>query len=531
MPVGIENQAYGLLAGGISDVALTFSLQAGHGARFGSFPAGTFKYAALIRTDGTTEFVKITSRSTDSLTVVRGQQGSTAVTFSINDRIEMCPDKGTMAEFPQLGLAANAVVAAGTVSAMTATLASGGDAASLSDGFQLTVTALGANTSTAPTFNLTIGTDTGAKIIVRPDGSALATSDIPGAGFRMALLYNLALDRWVLQNPAMLSTSEIAQVPHWGMNAVINGDMRFAQRGTIADTAVGNAFAGYTLDRWQSNRSGDATGLTTYRSADTDVPVGSQYAMIMQRTVGNASTAACAAYYSGTLEDTLWLRGQQVAFTFKAKCGANYSGATLAARLYTTATYSGTDARVYNFTAPVEVVVITATLTTGWQQFIGFGTIPTDTKQFGIVFNWAPSGVAGADDTVRITRVRVVPAIVRNGLAVAAPVVPPIPFEVERGLCERFCRVYSAGDASGQMFAGAGYNLAGSGNFVNVPFAPRMRVTPTVDFSGVTWNLNNVGAPVPFIGVAGMSLSYTTIATNSWFGLMTAGQAVVSAEV
>ncbi|MBY0439316.1 MAG: hypothetical protein K2W80_14100, partial [Burkholderiales bacterium] len=118
-PVGIENQAYGQLAGAVLATDVVFTLQSGQGARFGAFPAGMFKTARVVRTDGTLEYVKITSRSGDALTVARGQQGSAAITFSINDRIEIVPDKGTMAEFVQRGLLEQMLVAGGTADAIT----------------------------------------------------------------------------------------------------------------------------------------------------------------------------------------------------------------------------------------------------------------------------------------------------------------------------------------------------------------------------------------------------------------------------
>lgn len=532
MPVGIENQAYGVLAGGISAVAVAVSIQVGQGARFGLFPAGTHKNAALIKPDGSIEWVKITGRSADSLTIARGQQGSTAMAFSIGERIEMVPDKATMAEFLQLGLTGQSLVAAGTVTAMTATLVSGGDAAALLDGFQLTVRALGANTSTAPTFNLTIGSSaTGAKIIVRPDGAALAAGDIPALGFRMQLLYNAALDRWVLQNPAVLSPAELAQAPHWSANAIINGDMLFARRGVVNNSAVGNSFAGYTLDRWQSNRSGDVAGLNVYQSTDADVPAGNQRALIMQRTAGNTAVEPMTLFYSATLEDSIPLQGRQVAFTFRAKRGANYSGGPLVGQLVTTAAHTGVDERVYNFASPVYLINQINTLTTSWQTFTAFATIPADTKQFGLIFLWTPAGTAGADDTVRITRVRTVPAIVRAGIAVAAPDVPPTPFDIEQARCERYFERLDA-TAYASLVHAAGYGTNGVGEYINVPYRTPKRVTPTVSLANAAWTLTNAGTPTLIASSArGFALQFTPSAPGGTQVLFNGGFIDSYAEV
>lgn len=86
--------------------------------------------------------------------------------------------------------------AAGTVDVITATFAVPN--AALTDGLLLGVRALGANTSTTPSFapdGLT------AHTIVKAGGKALVAGDIPRAGYEMLLRYNLANTRWELLNP------------------------------------------------------------------------------------------------------------------------------------------------------------------------------------------------------------------------------------------------------------------------------------------------------------------------------------------
>lgn len=56
------------------------------------------------------------------------------------------------------------------------------------------VRAIGANTSTTPTYS--------GKTIVKGAGAALVAGDIAGAGHWIELQYDLALDKWVLLNPA-----------------------------------------------------------------------------------------------------------------------------------------------------------------------------------------------------------------------------------------------------------------------------------------------------------------------------------------
>ena len=84
-----KNNAFSTLDSGISDVATSIALSSGDGAKFPS-PTGTeYFYATLIDTSINLEIVKCTSRSTDTLTVVREQEGTTKRAYSAGDRIEM----------------------------------------------------------------------------------------------------------------------------------------------------------------------------------------------------------------------------------------------------------------------------------------------------------------------------------------------------------------------------------------------------------------------------------------------------------
>lgn len=89
MAVLVKNNAYSTLASGISNVATTINLAAGTGSRFPAAGGADYFYATLINTSNQLEVVKVTARSTDTLTVVRGQDGTTARAYSASDRIEL----------------------------------------------------------------------------------------------------------------------------------------------------------------------------------------------------------------------------------------------------------------------------------------------------------------------------------------------------------------------------------------------------------------------------------------------------------
>jgi hypothetical protein len=85
------NNARGTLASGISDSAVSVTVGAGEGARFGTSPgANEFIYATLRNAAGSvTEIVKITAISGDTFTIVRGQESTAAQAFTAGDTISL----------------------------------------------------------------------------------------------------------------------------------------------------------------------------------------------------------------------------------------------------------------------------------------------------------------------------------------------------------------------------------------------------------------------------------------------------------
>lgn len=89
MGIKFANSAFATLAAGINSSVTSITLTTGQGARFPSLAAGDYFFATLIDTSNNLEIVKCTARSTDVLTVVRGQESTTARAFSTGDRIEL----------------------------------------------------------------------------------------------------------------------------------------------------------------------------------------------------------------------------------------------------------------------------------------------------------------------------------------------------------------------------------------------------------------------------------------------------------
>jgi hypothetical protein len=91
MSLKVTNNAFGTLNAGISNSDVTIVLEAGQGARFPVLGAGDYFYATLIDTSNNLEIVKVTARATDTMTVVRAQDGTTARAYNVNDRFELRP--------------------------------------------------------------------------------------------------------------------------------------------------------------------------------------------------------------------------------------------------------------------------------------------------------------------------------------------------------------------------------------------------------------------------------------------------------
>jgi hypothetical protein len=91
MGIKVTNNAYGTLNASINSSATSIVLTAGQGSRFPTLSAGDYFYATLIDTSNNLEIVKVTARSTDTLTVVRGQDSTTARAYATNDRFELRP--------------------------------------------------------------------------------------------------------------------------------------------------------------------------------------------------------------------------------------------------------------------------------------------------------------------------------------------------------------------------------------------------------------------------------------------------------
>lgn len=89
MPILFTNNASAPLASSISSSATTIVVTTGQGALFPALSGSNYFYATLTNSSNQLEIVKVTARSSDTMTVVRGQEGTTARAYSAADKIEV----------------------------------------------------------------------------------------------------------------------------------------------------------------------------------------------------------------------------------------------------------------------------------------------------------------------------------------------------------------------------------------------------------------------------------------------------------
>ena len=97
------NNAATVLSAGILAGDLSLTVTAGTGALFPSPTAGQYFYCTLSNTSGSViEIVKVTARSTDTFTIVRAQDNTTASAFSAGDKVELRVTAADLENFGQL---------------------------------------------------------------------------------------------------------------------------------------------------------------------------------------------------------------------------------------------------------------------------------------------------------------------------------------------------------------------------------------------------------------------------------------------
>lgn len=102
MPAKFSNNASAPLAASINSTSTSITVTTGYGALFPGLGAGEYFYATLTNSSNDIEIVKVTARSTDTLTATRGQEGTTALSWAAADKIELRITAADLTNFAQL---------------------------------------------------------------------------------------------------------------------------------------------------------------------------------------------------------------------------------------------------------------------------------------------------------------------------------------------------------------------------------------------------------------------------------------------
>lgn len=82
MGLKLKNNCYSTLGASVSSAETTIRVQAGHGVRFPVIGSGDWFPLGLQDDAGNIEYCRVTARTGDSMSVVRGQEGSQARAYS-----------------------------------------------------------------------------------------------------------------------------------------------------------------------------------------------------------------------------------------------------------------------------------------------------------------------------------------------------------------------------------------------------------------------------------------------------------------
>jgi hypothetical protein len=234
-----------------------------------------------------------------------------------------------------------------------------------------------------------------------------------------------------------------------GKNAIINGGMDIWQRGTSFVPSTGT----YTADRWQYYRA--VAGSTVSRQVTNDTTI----------------------YSGNSLEsvNSIPMAGKAVTFSFYARKGANFSGASSQISI-SLRTGTGTDQNVLltGYVAQAIPITLTPTLTTTWQRFSGTATIAAATTEMGIYTDFTPVGTAGAADYYEITGVQVELGSTPTTFSRAGGTI-----QGELAACQRYYYKLTNGVVNAALMSAFYYSASSLNAYV--PFPVTMRTSPAID--------------------------------------------------
>jgi hypothetical protein len=343
--------------------------------------------------------------------------------------------------------------------------------------------------------------DTPARLAVGTNGQVLTADSTAATGLAWA-------------------TSSSGSTNMAGKNGVLNSNMSVWQRGTTFNpTSVS-----YSADRWTCTRAVTGSTITRQTTSDTTNLPFIQYCARISRDSGNAATNSIYfGQYFENVNSTPFIN-QTVTVSFYARKGANLSG-TLNFYL---ASGTGTDQNgiTGTWTGNTYVVNQALTLTTTWTRYSYTGTVAAAKTQLGMLFDFGPTGTAGAADYFEVTGFQLEIASSASAYSPNAAT-----FQGELAACQRYYYRITPSVTNGAFSVGNNYSTTINTSVIYPKVT--LRTTPTLETSGTASNykINTAGTAVTCSSVPVIDQTSTDIiALNSTVASgLTAGNAGILA--
>jgi hypothetical protein len=344
-------------------------------------------------------------------------------------------------------------------------------------------------------------------------GDSSGVLELQAAGTTIATIQSTGLN--LGSNGVVFSDSSsqtAAASPYVLKNRIINGAMQVWQRGT-SFTSVGNGTTApqYTADRMFGYRgSGWAANLDISQQTGFGIY---QYCLRAQRTSGTSSTAVMVI---GQIVESLNmydLQGQTITVSFSCRAGSNFSGGTLSPQVYTSTAANQSSASLAAGTWTGSAVTsTTVTPTTTATQYTFTTTIPSNALSLAIIFVWAPSGTAGANDYLDFSGVQL-------EIGTSATPFERRLYNQELANCQRYYYkwINNTGSSKYNITMQAYNTTSAFGKLFDLPVTMRSQPTATASgtFTGISAGGNLTTA---FSGKTIDSSTAQTIATGGWTG-------------
>jgi hypothetical protein len=297
-------------------------------------------------------------------------------------------------------------------------------------------------------------------------------------------------------------------------NPVINSAFQVWQRGTSG--AMGGSGSTYLADRW-AMYSGSAGTVSRQTTSDTTNLPNIQYCARVQKNSGEATNGVQQIGTSFETINSIPFAGKTVTFSFYARKGANFSGASdVLSGLVKTGT--GTDQNLVGtgYTGSVTAITSSATLTATWQRFTATGSIGSTATEIGIEFRYTSTGTAGANDYFEVTGVQLEVGSVATPFHTYAATI-----QGELAACQRYYVRFGGNN----LFETIGTGLCESttGGLVPVTLPVTMRIVPSaVDFSTLRLTDSyavSAGGVTPAIQNNSNSKQYPIVSVSGGTGL------------